>query len=242
MKKQGISCTQAFSQVLEILLILVMVTIAAHAQAPAGCYLQPWIANAGDANLTVCSKGIAGCVSSIGNAAASGGVAMAGFSLPQACTTSKVEYIVKTVDTSALHHYALGLVCHSGSCNPGALYLQTGSIAGPQFTPAGKVLVSQTWRPTTVDGCTSVPCTLPAGVYGLVVGSDCTGSCAVLYGDSDAGTLYAFDVSNTSLNSPWIFDPGVGLPSFFTNMPDIYPVGRTNSTSGLPKPPVVLIY
>ena len=226
-----------------VLFCSLVLAATAVAQAPAGCFLEPWVANGGDANLTICSsRSIAGCMTALSNASAGGGVAVIGFSLPQACTTSNVEYIVKTADPSALHHYALGLVCHSGDCMPGTMYVQTGALAGPLFTPAGKVLVSKPWIASADGGCTTIPCTLPAGVYGLVVGSDCTATCAILYGDADSGTFYAFDAGNTTLNAPWTFDPVSGLPTLLANLPPIFPVAQANATSGLPKPPTVLIY
>jgi hypothetical protein len=228
-----------------LLISVWLLTVTAHAQAPSGCYLEPWIANAGDAILTICSNSsIAGCSGNpiIKNASAAGGLAMAGFNLQTDCVTSNVEYIVKTTDVSANHHYNIGLVCHSGTCAAGTLYVQTGFLTGPVFAPSNKANqpVPQRWQAGA--GCTSLPCTLPAGIYGLVVASDCTSACAVLYGDADTGAFYAFDVGNVALNSPWATDPVNGLPAFFPNMPAIFPVAQANTTSNLPKPPVVLIY
>jgi hypothetical protein len=113
------------------------------------------IPTGGDANITVCSnKNIAGCTTFVGNAAAAGGVSVIGFNLPDACSTSKVEYIVKTPDASVnpIHHYALGIFCQSGSCTPGTLYVQTAVLPSGTgqgtFTPTSG-LVTQNWQ--TVD-------------------------------------------------------------------------------------------
>jgi hypothetical protein len=224
------------------------------AQAVPNCFFEPWLPTSGDAVLTVCSsKNIAGCTSVVGNASAAGGVAVMGFNLAVECSTSKIEYIVKTPDASVapVHHYALGIFCQSGNCTPGTLYVQTAVIpsgTGPgTFTPsaASGALVTQNWQGVDAGnegGCATIPCVLPAGVYGLVVGSDCVSNCAVLYGDADSGTLYAFDNQNQSLNSPWAFDPINGLPFSFTPVPVIAPTAMASPYSGLAKPPTVLIF
>jgi hypothetical protein len=212
------------------------------------CSLQPWFGTGGLATLTVCSSSnVPGCVpgSAISTASAAAGVSIIGFSVPHACSTRKVEYIVKTADvsTTTVHHYALGLVCNSGNCLAGALYVQTGALAsGPtaqSFTPSKQVVVSKSWKPAT--GCTSVPCVLPVGIYGLVVASDCFSGCAVLFGDGDTGTFYAFNARNATLNSPWIFDSITGLPPTFSNMPGIQPTTLSGGIS-VSRPPTVLIY
>ena len=212
------------------------------------CSFEPWAGTGGTATLTVCSSAsVPGCQSAsvIPTASAAAGVAVIGFGVPYACSTSKVEYIVKTADssTTTIHHYALGLVCQSGDCVPGALYVQTGSLpsgTGAQtFTPSGQKLVSKTWLSAT--GCPSLPCVLPPGIYALVVASDCVSGCAVLFGDGDTGTIYAFNARNSVLNSPWIFDPLTGLPQTFSNLPAVQPTTILGGTN-VSRPPTVLIY
>jgi hypothetical protein len=71
-----------------LLLSIWLLTVTAHAQAPSGCYLEPWVANAGDAILTICSNSsISGCSGSpiVMNASAAGGLALAGFNLQNDC-------------------------------------------------------------------------------------------------------------------------------------------------------------
>jgi hypothetical protein len=219
----------------------------AQSVAP-NCSFEPWYGTGGSATLTVCSSSsLPGCLagSVLPTASAAAGLSMIGFGVPYACSTSKVEYIVNTADVSItpVHHYALGLVCQSGDCVPGALYVQTGSLpsgTGRQsFTPSGLKLVTKSWLPAT--GCHTVPCVLPTGIYGLVVASDCTSACAVLFGDGDTGTFYAFNARNAALNSPWIFDPVAGLPQTFSNMPAVQPTTLSGGTN-VSRPPTVLIY
>jgi hypothetical protein len=223
-------------------------TSSALAQSIPDCSFEPWFGTGGLATLTVCSSSsVPGCPggSAIPTASAAAGVAMIGFAVPHACTTRRVEYIVKTADvsTTIVHHYALGLVCQSGDCQSGALYVQTGSLAnGPSaqsFTPSGQVVVSKSWQPAT--GCASVPCVLPIGIYGLVVASDCISACAVLFGDGDTGTFYAFNARNSALNTPWSFDPITGLNGTFSNLPTIHPTTLSGGVT-ISRPPTVLIY
>jgi hypothetical protein len=236
------------------LICLGLCGVVASAETVPNCFFEPWIPTGGDANITICSsKNISGCTTIVGNAAAAGGVSVMGFNLPVACSTSKVEYIVKMPDASVnpIHHYALGIFCESGSCVPGALYVQTGVLpsgTGPgTFTPtaASGALVTQNWQPVdsgNEGGCASIPCVLPAGVYGLAVASDCVSYCAVLYGDADSGTFYAFDNQDQSLNSPWALDLISGLPFAFNPIPVIAPVAMATSNSGPAKPPTVLVF
>lgn len=236
------------------LLVLALASLsvfAARAQDIPSCSFEPWVSTGGDAIVTICSStSVTGCsaVAATKNAAAAAGVAMVGFNVATPCSTSSIEYMVKTADTSSLvvHHYGFGIVCQSGNCAPGALYVQTGSIPSgtgtTSFSPPGQVLVSKPWVAVAGGGCASVPCTLPAGIYGLVIASDCTTSCAVLYGDADTGTLYAFDARNTSLNIPWIFSPTTGLPSLFGNMPTVHVTGQANSNSNISRPPTIMVY
>ena len=233
------------------LICLGLSTVVAAAQTVPNCFFEPWIPTGGDANLTVCSnKNIPGCTTFFGNAAAAGGVSVIGFNLPDACSTSKIEYIVKTSDTSVnpVHHYGLGIFCQSGGCAPGALYVQTAVLpsgTGPgTFTPGG-ALVSQNWQAVDAGkegGCASIPCVLPAGVYGLAVASDCLSSCAVLYGDADSGTFYAFDNEDQFLNNPWAFDLINGLPFTFNPVPLFAPVAMATISSGIARPPTVLVF
>ncbi len=58
--------------------------------------------------------------------------------------------------------------------------------------------------------CTSIPCTLPAGLYGAAIGTTCSDArkpvtCAQLLGDADLGLIYPFTASSTH------YDAG-GLP------------------------------
>jgi hypothetical protein len=229
-------------------LCLELIPTAVAQSNPPNCSFEPWPSTGGLATLTVCSSSsVPGCAagSAIPTASAAAGVTMIGFGVPYACSTNNIEYIVKTADlsTASVHHYALGLVCQSGNCVPGELYVQTGSLSnGPSaqsFTPSGQVVVSKPWLPSI--GCPSLPCLLPSGIYGLVVGSDCVSGCAVLYGDGDTGAFYAFDARNTALNIPWIFDSVSGLPQVFTNMPAVQPTTLSGATN-ISRPPTVLIY
>lgn len=221
------------------------VSVALGQSSIPNCSFEPWPSTGGLATLTICSNPTMCSSGNIATASAAGRVSLVGFNVPYTCNTSQIEYLVKTADvsTTVVHHYALGLVCQSGGCTPGALYVQTGSIVnGPaktSFTPSGMNAVTRPWLPAT--GCTALPCTLTPGVYALAIGSDCTSSCAVLFGDADMGSIYAFDTPNTSLDTPWAFDPVNGLPQNFSNMPAIQPTTLSTST-GLVRPPTVLIY
>jgi hypothetical protein len=216
---------------------------AALAQTMPNCSFEPWVSTGGASALTVCSSTAICPTGNSPNASAAGGIALVGFGVPYACLTSNVEYIVRTADISTGHHYSLGIVCHSGDCTPGTLYVQTGSLSsgsGAQaFTPSGQVTVSKVWQPAA--GCPTLPCALPAGIYALAIGSDCTSGCAILYGDSNTGAFYAFNVSDTARDTPWAFDPVAGLPQSFSNMPAVQPT----TLSAVPvqaRPPTVLIY
>jgi len=236
---------------LPVVTLALLFAYAAQAQNTPSCSFEPWVSTGGDAILTICSStSVTGCsaVPATKNASAAAGVAMVGFGLSTPCSTSNIEYMVKTADSSIspLHHYAFGIVCQSGNCIPGALYVQTGSLpsgtGAGTFTPTGQTLVTKPWVAVAGGGCASVPCTLPAGIYGLVIASDCTTNCALLYGDADTGTFYAFDARNVSLNSPWTFSPSSGLPSLFSNMPSVQPTGQANSNANISRPPTVMVY
>jgi hypothetical protein len=234
-----------------VVILAAFLSFTAQAQNTPSCSFEPWVSTGGDAILTICSStSVSGCASApvVKNASAAAGIAMVGFGVPTPCSTSNIEYMVKTADISSapVHHYAFGIVCQSGNCAPGMLYVQTGSLpSGPgagTFTPAGQTLVTKPWVPVAAGGCASVPCTLPAGIYGLVIGSDCTTNCAVLYGDADTGTFYAFDARNASWNNPWTFDPLAGLASWFANMPAVQPTGQASANSNISRPPTVMVY
>ena len=130
--------------------------------------------------------------------------------------------------------------------------VHTGYLDGNSFANAtGLLPMAKTWAGTT--NC-SVPCTLPAGQYALGLTTDCSSSCAALWGDENKGYMYLFDVwlggdGGSHVNgrlqpsgcvTPCDFNPGSapGLPLSIT-APTTDPALWQTS---YPKPPAVLIF
>ena len=149
------------------------------------------------------------------------GIGLIGIEISVSCTTSFVAYNVVSVDNSA-KTYDLGLYCVSGTCTPGKLYVHTGALPGSAFAPT----TGMTPQPWTSSGVL-----LPAGVYAVGVGTNCSGgSCAQISGDSDSGQILPFFVNPGGTYSG-------GLPSSVTP-PFIDPVASTPTI----KMPSLLIY
>lgn len=98
------------------------------------------------------------------------------------------------------------------------------------------------WVADSRTVCSSIPCTLPAGLYAAAIGTTCTDSlepvtCAQLLGDADFGLIYPFTASSTQ------YGPA-GLPtnmSFTVNSTTA--VWDTTQCSSSPvKPAKFLIY
>jgi hypothetical protein len=98
------------------------------------------------------------------------------------------------------------------------------------------------WVADSRTVCTSIPCTLPAGLYAAAIGTTCTDAqkpvtCAQLLGDADHGLIYPFTASSTQ------YDPA-GLPanmSFTVNSTTA--VWDTTQGSSAPiKPAKFLVY
>jgi hypothetical protein len=119
-----------------------------------------------------------------------GGMSVWGFDIQSACVTKWVSYAVQTADSSG-KNYDLGLYYIKGpsaASLAGKLIVHTGELAGSNFGTAG--LTTKSWAGTA--NC-SIPCTLPAGQYALAIATDCSATCAVLYGDDNRGYMYLFD-------------------------------------------------
>jgi hypothetical protein len=112
-------------------------------------------------------------------------------------------------------------------------------------TNSSVALVCQNALPWIADGrtvCTSIPCTLPAGLYAAAIGTTCSDAlkpvtCAQLLGDADRGLIYPFTASSTS------YDAG-GLPSNmnFTVSSTTAVWNTTQGPSAPIKPVKLLIY
>ena len=99
--------------------------------------------------------------------------------------------------------------------------------------------------PWVADGrtvCSSLPCVLPAGLYAVAIGTNCSdalkpATCAQLLGDADRGLIYPFTASSTSYDA-------AGLPAnmnFTVN--NTTPVWNTTQGPSAPiKPVKLLIY
>lgn len=231
------------------------------------------------AELNINMSGVATSISTAANGAAqctagtvggitwtcpNGGMTAWGFDIQSTCNTNYVTYAVQALDslTGAGHRYDIGLYYIKGpsaGSYAGHLMLHTGSLDGTSFTPSadvGKVLTTaKTWA-TTAD-CPSLPCSLPAGQYGIAIATDCSASCAGLWGDENKGFMFYFLVwlggdagSNSAHLNPGIRPGGCtptcsfsystvpGLPSTITALatdPGFW-------TSGVPRAPMVLIF
>ena len=149
-------------------------------------------------------------------------IGLIGIEIPVSCTTSTVAYNVVAADNSG-KTYDLGLYCVSATCNQGQLYVHTGALPGSTFAPAAGI-VTQSWKAAA---------TLPAGVYAIGVGTNCSGSgnCAKLSGDANDGMILPFFVSNGGT-----YSSSTGLPST-VSPPQINPFAP-----GSPTMPSLLIY
>lgn len=171
-----------------ISVLLSLASIAAHADE---CQVHSAYATSGTATVSTAA----------GYSAQNGVVAYAFFN-PFVCTTTGVAFAVKTVDS--LHHYGFALVGVNGNATPGQVYATTGALTGTNFTQAGANNVqSLAWS----GGSHS----LPVGVYMLMLGTDCSSSCAAIYGDAALGQFYPFIYADTSGSTPWIFSSSSGF-------------------------------
>lgn len=203
----------------------------------------------------------AGTVGGITWTCGTSGMTAWGFDIPNDCTSQYVTYAVQAVDslTGSGHKYDLGLYYIKGPSQgafAGHLMLHTGQLDGTAFAPAtGLLATAKTWATTT--DCPSLPCTLPAGQYGLAIATDCSTSCAALYGDENKGYMYLFFVwlggdagSNGTHTNPGLrplactpscsfaMATAPGLPATIT--PPTTDPGFWNS--GVPRAPMVLIF
>ena len=186
----------------------------------------------------------------------SGGMTVWGFDIQSPCVTNWISYAVKTADLSG-KNYDLGLYYIKGPSAGslgGQLMVHTGELTGTNFTP-NTGLTTKAWSGTT--NC-SIPCTLPAGQYALALATDCSLSCAVLWGDDNNGYMYLFNIwlggnGGTNVN-PGLLPAGCpsGTPSACTfylstapGLPPSITPPATDPALGLtkfPRPPMVLIF
>lgn len=209
----------------------------------------------------------AGTVGGITWTCPNGGMSAWGFDIPNACDSQYLTYAVQAVDSGsgAGHRYDLGLYYIKGpsvATLAGHLMLHTGSLDGTggsaatSFTPAtGLLATAKTWATTT--DCPSLPCTLPSGQYGIAITTDCSTSCAALYGDENKGFMPFFYVwlggdagSNGAHINPGLRPSGCtptcsfnystvpGLPATIT--PPTTDPGFFDT--GFPRQPAVLIF
>jgi len=148
-------------------------------------------------------------------------IGLIGLEISVSCSTSTVAYYVVTPDSSS-KTYDLGLYCVSGTCTPGQLYVHTGALSGSTFTPPGSAstIVTQSWTGQT-------PVTLPAGVYAVGVGTDCSGAdCAQIGADEGGGAILPFFVASGDGTY------SAGLPASVTP-PQINPVADASNMPSL---------
>jgi hypothetical protein len=245
---------------LVLFLLLAVRAFAANACAEHPVHLSSTASTISTSGTALCQ---AGTKNGVTYACTDGGAAAWGFDIQTSCVTNYVTYASSTLDTSgavAGHKYDLGLYCVKGPCAladnslAGKLYVHTGVLGGTSFTPAlGIRTTALTWATTTV--CGSIPCTLPAGQYALVIASDCASSCGALYGDDNKSTMYAFyewfGGSSGAANINGSFQPSTCTSSCdlgFTSTPGlpaaiVPPITDPGIwASGQPRAPQVLIF
>ena len=186
----------------------------------------------------------------------SGGMGVWGFDVQSPCVTQWVAYAVNTPDNTATNHYDLGLYYIKGpkaATLAGKLMVHTSELTGSGFAPSPG-LTTVSW----VGGNCSIPCTLPPGQYALALATDCSVSCAVLWGDNTDGYMYLFNVwlggnGGTGVN-PGLLPAGCpsGNPpscmfymSSAPGLPASITPPATDPALGLtkwPQPPLVLIF
>jgi hypothetical protein len=208
--------------------VLLQLTIAVAAQtAPLQC-------SGSNLHLSLATAGSSTVSTSTGF-----GVVMFGMSNPASCVTQGVAYIVgATSDPSTADYYGWALVCvNVPGCAGGTVVATTGSVTGAIFSPVAKVSQFLNWTTCTP----SCPVTIQPGIYGLVLGTTCSSSCATLYGDVARGSWYPFVQAGTGTSGsyPWSF--GNGGFGVFANVPPTTGIPVLGTAAG-PAPPTAILY
>lgn len=134
-------------------------------------------------------------------------MALYGFVIPSAVTTSKVAYKVGTTADNTTNTYAIGIYNSSGTL------VLSYSAAGTTFAPTASTLYRGSWS----QGST----TLAPGYYYEGITTSCTSGCATFAGSASTTTTYysnsSFSITTGGTLPSSITAPGSGYESFGAN-------------------------